>query len=215
MKPEDPLAKNFDIPFLAGEALREEEAKKIINQLDTLFENNQSFPAVTGNGLQYLYQRLDSLVGTPLFAAESVEMSHPYEEFNHNGVNMVSRIVRLHSAPRSKIHEKIHEKRTPTFDDSDIYLIALMRENQTVVGSKNCPIGAIKTGSGQVEFFKIEDNTNFGKIVAREVLRDHDSERILAESGHIDQNKIKITVLSPEEKYLAATEFEKAIKKTS
>jgi hypothetical protein len=214
MKPEDPLSEKFDISFLAGEALREEEAKKVVSQLDSLFEAGKSFSVVAGNGLKYLYQRVNHLVGTSLFPTESVEMTQPYERFEHSGVSMVSRIVRMHSAPRSRRPEGVD--RVPMsldFDDSDIYLIALMGENQTVVGSKNCPIGAIKTGSGQVEFFKIEDNPNLGKVVAREVVRDHDSDRILSEMGHIDQNKINVTVLTPEEKYLAAEEFDKAVNK--
>ena len=202
MKPEDPLAQKYDISFLAGEALREEEAKQVVNNLNKLFENGQTETVSVGKDLQYLNQRLEQLVGGFLYNYDSSKMSRPYDQFEYEGVEMVSRVINLHSDSTTGRE----------FAGYDIYLIGLMGENQTTVSSKNCPIGAIKTTNGQIGFFKIEQNDNFGKVIVSQVVRDVESERALTEQGVIDTSEIKITALSPEERYLAVAEFEKAIK---
>ena len=62
-----------------------------------------------------------------------------------------------------------------------------------------------------MEFFKVQQNPNFGKVIPTEVIRDRDSERVLAEQGHIDNDSIIVIPLTPEEEYLAIGEFEKAV----
>ena len=122
MKPGEPLANNYNIPHLAGEAVREREAKRILGILDDLFESNHTEPVAVNIELERLYFEIEQLVNSDLFRPESTTITKPYEQFDHSGVTLVSRIIRMHSAPTST-----------AFDSSNIYLLGLMGEDQTTV----------------------------------------------------------------------------------
>jgi hypothetical protein len=200
MRPEDPISQNYDLSILAAEAIREEEAVKVVNELDRLFANGNASPVATGYGFQGLFLALGSLIKARLYMITTSEMSKPYEDYEHDAVKMVSRVVRLKS-----------ECETPQIEDSTVYLIGLMGENQQIVNYGNCSIGVIKTKSDRIEFFRIKKNENLGKMVVSAAIQDPESERIIAQEGYFDNSPISVETISLEERYWAVAEFEKAL----
>jgi hypothetical protein len=201
MRPEDPLAKHFEFPHLAGEAIREAEAISIASSLGRLFQNGDVSPCVIDRDLSHLNLRLKLLVGSHLYIINSHDMSQPYDSFEQDGVTLVSRVVRLSSRPGG-----------PGFDLADIYLVGVLGQDQVSVSAKNCPIGVLVTEPGEVVYFKIEENENRGQVIADRVVLDEDSDRILAQQGQIDTANINVVPLTYEERYMAVNEFEKALK---
>lgn len=202
MKPQDSISSKYDIPTILGDAVREVEAIKTVSSLEDLFNHGNSEPVSISNDLGSIFHEAHHLTSDMLFNNTSRQMSKPYDSFTQDGVNLVSRVIRLGSEVADN---------HPLFTSSNIYLVSLMGDEQKSVSARNCPFGALSTKNGNIEFFKIEKNANIGKIIVNEVMKDGESDRILAEKGSIDWHKIKLTALSPEERYQVTLEFEKAL----
>ncbi len=206
MQKDQPLSKNYDLNFITSESVREEESKTVFERLDNIFSENPSAISLDGD-LGRLSSMLSHSVNGILSVNFTQEVSSPYDSFEDNGQNIVSRILRMRS--RSSI-AKVGGKPSD-FVDYDIYLIALMGENQTSVRMKNCSIGAIRTANGDINYFKISPNENLGKLIVDRAIKDHDSDRVLSEAGDIDRSAFSVAPLEADEQYMAVSEFEKAI----
>ncbi len=190
MKPEDPIfSNNYERDFLGEEEFRARE-KRVVDNLKNLFAPNNTEqntePVVVGNGLEHLgryIKNLDCLADIYFPGTTSTVMSIPYERFDHNGVILQSRILRLN----------LHNKFT-AYPYGAIYLVGLMGEGQQTATLDNFHIGFVVTNKGQTEFFKVEKSKNFDKLQRR-----HNS------------NNLKVTSLSHEDRDIVVSEFEKAI----
>lgn len=209
MQPGDPLIGKYNLEKLAGEAVRESEARQMFKRLEELFYSDFVESLAFDAELHNLPFRLVNFIGSYTGPALLGCMSVAYESLHHDeeecqgatleGVELVTRIVNLR-CPQGQ----------PGTCGADIYMIGQMGREQKSITINNCRYGLFATENGDLITFVLDENPNHGLFTPTESTTNSEGEAI-AVTGFVDTQEVTIRQATADEPHLILREFQKAI----
>lgn len=153
MKPHERLTQQYNLDLLAGVAIREIEARQIVDSLDPLFPDDAEPRIVSGPIKATVEEAFDLVAGTTGHtSATTLTLTPPYENFEHNGISFQSQLMRAKSRETNDI------LRDAGYLDKSIYFLGLVPEGQNKITLENVRFGVVRNEQGQHIFFGVTTN---------------------------------------------------------
>jgi hypothetical protein len=164
-----------NLDAIAGEAIRQKEAVDVITQLDSLFETEFAHSISLSNTLSKVAGNVGCQVSGTLFSAHKTqaELSAPYESFEHGGIKLESRLVRL-TIPSSSAPDS-------DYIGGRIYLLCLMGENQTEPTRDNFLYGAVNTSRGEILYFSYKGDDSESPVKIAQPIEPSEQYQVVSE----------------------------------